>query len=756
MRTPGLALLSVVTALAIGCGAAAIAVDAGDHDAASDAGLADASPADTSTDAGLGDTAAGRRSRGRRTEPDVAPTYTLSGTVRFDPRAEARSDPSGSVGLDYDGLAAHPARRILREPSSPAHPRHGDADDHQRPRPLPAPRPPVDAEVKVQALAGIRGARYQPDGIPPDHCQGASFRVRVVDNTHGKAEYSLQSSASYTRSSTSADLHAGLVYGAGVLLGPRGRTLRDPRRGGPRVELLCEGVEDPSLPLLTINWSKNNVPASGDFSSGGRSAPPSSPRAATTCSSSAPSRTATSSTVTSSRTRRATTWRARCRRSDSQGGSRSDGDTLDPATAFSEGYGNAVSGMVFDDPLYVDTSGAGQAEGFSFDVSEPPSGDDRGVYSEWSVQYLLWSLYENRDPALHSGGYDRIHPTLRDHVRTSEAVVCLQTFAAYYRRETFGNAEGLRELLNIDLATPYDALCRGTCSGAADRADPFALDDDIGREYSGTGTSTTPRHSRRAHTARIRLRYSGSSTGRSRAARTTRPTTIGRSSRTAGATATSSALSAGTGTSGPARRRRYPRTRPRRLERRGRARHGGLPQGDRGRERLLPRRLPLGHVQRGARRLVRRPMLLTASRGGLPGDRDLTVSPKPSPPLRIEDLTEVGTTDDDRRRVAVRVEATEPFRWTSASTSAGSRASAARARACAPWARRARGSRRWSRRTCPRVWRATSSSTRAPSSGAAGSPRSLGLASPGAKRVLGLPGRLERASDGTLLLLMTE
>ncbi len=48
-------------------------------------------------------------------------------------------------------------------------------------------------------------------------------------------------------------------------------------------------------------------------------------------------------------------------RSDSIGGSHGDGDILDIRLAFGEAWGNALSGMVTDDPMYIDTTGNAQS-----------------------------------------------------------------------------------------------------------------------------------------------------------------------------------------------------------------------------------------------------------------------------------------------------------------------------------------------------------------------------------------------------------
>jgi len=88
-------------------------------------------------------------------------------------------------------------------------------------------------------------------------------------------------------------------------------------------------------------------------------------------------------------------------RSDSIGGPHGIGETLDIRVAFSEGFGNAFSGMVLDDPVYFDTKGAGQAYGFSFDM-ESEVQDNPGWYSEASIQRILYDLYDDNTDGIDS------------------------------------------------------------------------------------------------------------------------------------------------------------------------------------------------------------------------------------------------------------------------------------------------------------------------------------------------------------------
>jgi len=174
-------------------------------------------------------------------------------------------------------------------------------------------------------------------------------------------------------------------------------------------------------------------------------------------------------------------------RSDSVGGAHGPGDVLDPRVAFGEGYGNALSAISFDDPIYVDTNGARQANGFQLVLDQAPTGNDRGVYSETSVGNLLWMLYENRDVSPNSGNFARIHDVLRNHQRLTTALTTAQSFAAYYN-EVYGDADGLQSLWVNTLGGAYNSLCSGSCDGVGDTADPFDLDNDLGSVYAGTRT----------------------------------------------------------------------------------------------------------------------------------------------------------------------------------------------------------------------------------------------------------------------------
>lgn len=80
-------------------------------------------------------------------------------------------------------------------------------------------------------------------------------------------------------------------------------------------------------------------------------------------------------------------------RDDSIGGSHAENDTLDIRVAFSEGFGNAWSAIVRENPIYSDTIGN---SGWSMNI-EKDKIDNPGWWSETSVQKILYDLYDGKN-----------------------------------------------------------------------------------------------------------------------------------------------------------------------------------------------------------------------------------------------------------------------------------------------------------------------------------------------------------------------
>jgi hypothetical protein len=109
-------------------------------------------------------------------------------------------------------------------------------------------------------------------------------------------------------------------------------------------------------------------------------------------------------------------------RDDSIGGAHNGDDKLDMRLAFSEGWGNAWSGIVLGSATYHDSDGAGQGSGFVINVSAAPNAIQRGWFNETTVQHLLWQANQDIDV-----GFTRIHGALVS-MRSSGAFSTLHHF----------------------------------------------------------------------------------------------------------------------------------------------------------------------------------------------------------------------------------------------------------------------------------------------------------------------------------------
>jgi hypothetical protein len=95
-------------------------------------------------------------------------------------------------------------------------------------------------------------------------------------------------------------------------------------------------------------------------------------------------------------------------RADSVGGDHTTGDALDPRDSFSEGWGDAASGILTQDPIYVDTYWtSGAIDSFGWDLeNEPTPTDDTspGAFSEASVMRTLYDAWDTTN----EGAWDRL------------------------------------------------------------------------------------------------------------------------------------------------------------------------------------------------------------------------------------------------------------------------------------------------------------------------------------------------------------
>ena len=116
-------------------------------------------------------------------------------------------------------------------------------------------------------------------------------------------------------------------------------------------------------------------------------------------------------------------------RTESPGGPHSIDERLDMRVAFSEGLGNAFSGMVLGDPAYRDTWGTRQREVFTFNL-DVNAASPAGFFNEGTVQSLVWDLFDDTPDAADGValGFAPILEALTGTVRESPALVSLYPF----------------------------------------------------------------------------------------------------------------------------------------------------------------------------------------------------------------------------------------------------------------------------------------------------------------------------------------
>jgi len=233
---------------------------------------------------------------------------------------------------------------------------------------------------------------------------GAQWNVRVVDNTSGDAPYAMQGALSSSGTDDSTrDLNAASGW--------TGSSYTEARVAAPFAILapIYESIQrivavDPDVvfPFIDFSWSTNNRSstsfniATGDIG--------------------------TSSYVTSSNGDRRVLilgdadndtdeydghvvihewghyFEDQLSRSDSIGGPHGLGDRLDARVALGEGFGNALSGIMTDDPFYRDSFGPAQSNGFFINV-ENNNNQNEGWYNEGSTQSILYDIYDADDDA---------------------------------------------------------------------------------------------------------------------------------------------------------------------------------------------------------------------------------------------------------------------------------------------------------------------------------------------------------------------
>src|SRR6185295_4104291 len=326
-------------------------------------------------------------------QPAAGPDATVSGTVTFD--LVPTANIGGTWQLDYANTHSAPARgvtvQILRSGSVVASTTTDDTGKYSL-------TTPSNQNIVVRARAEMIRT-----GAP-------GWALRVTDNTQGDGLY-VQDSTTFLLGASGAtqDLHAasgwtGSSYNAATRDAAPFAIL-DTVYAAMQFVLAAEpGL---TFPTLTIHWSPNNVPtvsATGPLASTGQLG------GSLYSSGNGIFLLGAQDTNTDEFDRSVITalWGQYLLdafgRDDSVRGPHAQGDQLDLRVAFRQGWGNALSGMVAGNSIYVDTQGSHQAQSVAFDLEGDAAANPApGWFSERSVQELIYNLYDSTVNAVPAG-----------------------------------------------------------------------------------------------------------------------------------------------------------------------------------------------------------------------------------------------------------------------------------------------------------------------------------------------------------------
>ncbi|MGH8189505.1 MAG: hypothetical protein ACREUC_23310, partial [Steroidobacteraceae bacterium] len=155
-------------------------------------------------------------------------------------------------------------------------------------------------------------------------------------------------------------------------------------------------------------------------------------------------------------------------RSDSIGGQHGGEDLLDLRVAFGEGWGNAVSGMALQDPVYRD-SFQGLSDDFSFNL-ESDSQTGQGWFSELSVGEILWDIFDgaNEPGDTVALGFGPIFSVMTGPQVTTDALTSVFPFARSIRSNNPSASAAIGTLLAGEAISGTDDFGAGESNAGTD------------------------------------------------------------------------------------------------------------------------------------------------------------------------------------------------------------------------------------------------------------------------------------------------
>lgn len=388
-------------------------------------------------------------------------TLTLSGRATYD-AVPVRT--AGGISLDFDDASVRPIRgaevTLIQDGERIATTTTNDDGRYE-------------FELELESIDDLVVAVLARTTTPA---------IEVVDNTDDDALWAL--SAEIESDDPTIDLHATHGWNGSDYVANRRLAapfaLLDTILTASRAFLAVRTI---TFPPLTVNWSPDNVPESGNEAAGRIGTSHYSPEAGEIYVL-GKSQVDTDEFDTHVVVHEWTHYvDARLSRSDSPGGSHGGGDVLDPRLAFGEGFANAVAGMALGDPLYVDTLwNSGSLTGFSVDSETPdvPSDDTSpGVFSELSVNRVVYDLFDSGAGEAHDTvgyGLGPIYDVLVGPQRTTPALTTLGSFIAGFKQQAGVNGAAVNTILAYyDIGAITDEWGAGDSDLAAMYTDVAAL-----------------------------------------------------------------------------------------------------------------------------------------------------------------------------------------------------------------------------------------------------------------------------------------
>ncbi len=342
----------------------------------------------------------------------------ISGKITYD-RVPVAIESGGVARLDYNNIKKIPSKNILVKAIDKDGKVISQTTTNRRGQYTLFV--PSDSLVKIRAYAKMYKEKY--------------WDVAVVDNTNNKAMYVIDGEYHNVRDKKNIrNLHASSGWHENGYTSPR---IAAPFAILDSIDQAMEKVrrvdKSAKFPQLTVNWSVHNIAAAGDVNSG--------------------------QIITSNYDGERNLWilgdadsdtdeyddhiiihewghyfEANFSRADSIGGSHGDGDKLDIRVAFGEGWGNAWSAIVTDNPIYYDTMGRKQSNGFSMNI-ESEFTQNPGWYSEDSIQKILYDLYDSHNDGgdTLSLGFKPIYDVLVGSQKTTPAFTSIFSFITYLK-----------------------------------------------------------------------------------------------------------------------------------------------------------------------------------------------------------------------------------------------------------------------------------------------------------------------------------